>query len=85
MDYSVKGILVMLQDLQRQHFGMLSSIFVDTFRNDDGEPWVSCCVFSGGGEPSTVFFYSFDSDEARKVKYTEVLRMVNSVTDGQKC
>ena len=81
MDYSVKGILTVLQDLQRIHFGRLS-MYVDVIMDADKNPVVSCCLFDGSGEPHTISFYSFDADSARKGRLEDVLVLIKSIIDG---
>ena len=65
MDYSGKGILVMLQDLQRIHFGKVS-MYVDMILSEC--VIVSACVFDKSGEPHTTSFYEDEMDERRKEK-----------------
>lgn len=81
MDYSVKGMLTMLQDLQRLHFGKLT-MYVDVIISDGNKPMVSCSVFDKDGEPHTTTFYTFESDDVRKRKYSEVFGLINDVIDG---
>lgn len=86
MDYSNKGILVMLQDLQRIHFGRFS-FYVNVTLSDEGEsPLVSCTVFDEADEPHCFSFYSYETDEGNRVEYQKVLELIKTTTgDGQKC
>ena len=81
MDYSLKGILVMLQDLQRIHFGRLT-MYVEAFVSDDDEPILSCCVFDKDGEPHLTTFYIYESDEKHKSEYLKLLELVNETTES---
>ena len=78
MDYSSKGILTMLQDLQRIHFGRMT-MYVDVILSDGNEPMVSCSVFDKDGEPHTTTFYTFETDERRREKYSEVLELIKNI------
>lgn len=80
MDFSVKGILTMLQDLQRIHFGEVS-MYVDTLKTDDGVV-VACCVFDADGEPHTTSFYPFESDMERRGGYESVIGLVKDICNG---
>ena len=75
MDYSNKGILIMLQDLQRTVFGKVS-MFVDIIILDDST-MVACCVFDKDGEPHTSNFYAYESDDKHMKEYLKVLKLVN--------
>ena len=81
MDYSVRGMLTMLQDLQRLHFGKVT-MYVDVIISDDDKPMVSCSVFDNDGEPHTTAFYTFEPDDDRKRKYSEVFGLINDIIDG---
>lgn len=78
MDYSAKGILVLLQDLQRIHFGKVS-IYIDVVTLEDAVV-VACCVFDRAGEPHTTNFYSYEGDDKHKEEYIKVLGYVNENT-----
>ena len=81
MDYSNKGILVMLQDLQRINFGKVG-IYVDTVLSDDGdEPIVSGTVFDKEGEAHFFSFHSFESEEKHKEGYLKLLELVNETAE----
>ena len=81
MDYSSKGILIMLQDLQRIHFGMLT-MYVDVILSDGNEPMVSCCVFDRDGEPHTMNFYGYETKDKHKAEYSKILELIKTIIDG---
>lgn len=76
MDYSVKGILVLLQDLQRIHFGKMT-ILINVYTFEESGPMVNGCVFSNDGEPHNFNFYSDESDEVHKKNYMDFTKIVN--------
>ena len=76
MDYSNKGILVMLQDLQRKYFGRMTML-VNVYILDESDPMVNGCVFDKDGEPHNFNFYAGDSDERHKDEYITLLRLVH--------
>lgn len=76
MDYSIKGILTLLQDLQRIHFGKMT-IHVHSYLLESG-PMVCGCVFDENGEPHSYNFYSFDNEEKHKEDYKMFLSIINN-------
>ena len=79
MDYSNKGILVMLQDLQRINYGKIT-MHVSLFLMEESGPLVNGTVFDKNDEPHNFNFYSFDSDEKHKEEYQKLLELVNETT-----
>ena len=75
MDYSVDGILKMLQDQQRQNFGLVD-IEVKSFMFDNIKS-VTCCVFDEQDEPHSSFFFDFEADNIHKEKYIEVKKLID--------
>lgn len=84
MDYSLKGILVMLQDLQRIHFGKMT-MYVEVIMSDDNEPILSCCVFDKDDNPHVNSFHTFESEDEHKREYMNVLELIKDTIDGQGC
>lgn len=82
MDYSNRGILVMLQDLQRENYGKVG-IYVDTLLLSDGDSMIACCVFDVAEEPHTVSFYSFEADETHKENFKRVRELINTTKNGK--
>ena len=76
MDYSNKGILIMLQDLQREYYGKVS-IYIDTI-NHDKEVIIACCVFDATGEPHTINFYSFEDVCVHKKNFLKVKDIIDN-------
>lgn len=79
MDYSVNGILVMLQDLQRIHFGKIT-MSVNVYVFDESGPMVNTCIFDKDDEPHNFNFYSYEGEEKHKEEYIKVLGYVNENT-----
>ena len=80
MDYSNKGILTMLQDLQRIHFGSVS-IYVDVTLSE-GDPIVACTVFDKDDEPHCFSFYSYESDDVHKKEYINAIEIINAAASA---
>ena len=77
MDYSVNGILLMLQDLQRQYFGKMT-VMLNTFVSDESGPYLSCTVFKGEDTYLETFYDSYESDAERREKYMRLLTIFKS-------
>lgn len=73
MDYSNKGILVMLQDLQRTYFGWVS-INIQVVNSDvSKEPILTCGIFDENDEPHTATIFADMSEEEKKAIYLDML------------
>ena len=81
MDYSVKGILMMLQDLQRDYFGK-ATIFVQSHIidfNEERHNSLTCAIFHGDDLLSIDFNDFADDESDRKENYIKVREYLKKI------